>query len=87
MAAHRVENGLVQVRAMDHGIGVLEPGAKLGAQRNARHFLAGEAVAHDEVVGKHGARVDRPGQAEQLEHAEHVRSELDAGADFAEIRG
>ena len=86
MAAHRVEDGLVQVRAMDHGIGIVEAGAKTGAQRNARHFLAGEAVAHDQVVGKHGARVDRLGQAQKLEHAEHVRSELDAGTDFAEIR-
>jgi hypothetical protein len=48
---------------------------------------AGQAVAHDQVIGEHGALVDCPAQAEELEHAEYVRSKLDAGADFAEIRG
>ena len=87
MQTHGVEDRLQQVRALDHRIVILEAGAKAGSQRNARHFLAGEAVAHDQVVGKHGAGIDRLGQAEQLEHAEHVGPELDAGAGFAKIRG
>ena len=55
------------------------------AERNARDFLAGDRIHHDQIVGKHRERADRLDQAEPLEHPEHVGAELDAGADLLEL--
>ena len=75
----------MQIGAMDERIGIMEFLAERVAERNARDFLAGDRVHHHQLIGKHGERADRLGQAEPLEHPEHVGAELDAGADLVEF--
>ena len=70
---------------MDQRIGVSELFTEGVAKRNARDLLAGDRIQHDEIIGKHRQHVDRRGQPKHLEHAEHVGSELNAGADLLEL--
>ena len=81
-----LEQHLVQIGAMDQRVRVMEFLAEGVAERNARNLLPGDRIHHDEVVGKDRERADRLDQAERLEHPEHVGPELDAGADFLELR-
>jgi hypothetical protein len=56
-------------------------------ERNARDFLAGDGIEHDQVVWKHRERADRLDQSKPFEHPEHVRPELNAGPDLLEGGG
>jgi hypothetical protein len=49
--------------------------------------LAGDGVPHLQAFGKHGPFAHLGGEAEVLEHAEHVGTELDPGADLFELVG
>src|SRR5579862_3267040 len=80
------EQYLVQIGAMDQRVRMMEFPAKRIAERNARDLLPGHRIHHDQVVGKDRERADRLDQAERLEHPEHIGPELDAGADFLELR-
>ena len=67
-----VQQHLMQIGAMDERIGMIEFLAESLAERDARDLLAGDRIHHDQVVGKDGELADRLGQAERLEHPEHV---------------
>jgi hypothetical protein len=60
--------------------------AKPAVQRNPRHLVASNGVEHDQAFGKHGEPADRVGQAEHIEHPEHVGTKLNAGAHLGELR-
>src|SRR5262245_23649282 len=66
---------------------MLELGAKALAQRDASYLLARDGIEHDQVLGEHRKRLDGIGQAQDVEHPEHIGAELDAGADFLELLG
>jgi hypothetical protein len=77
----------VQIGTMDQRIRMMKLLAERVAERNARDFLAADGIEHDQVFGKYRERADWRDQAEPLEHAEHVRPKLNAGADLLERRG
>jgi hypothetical protein len=83
-----IEEHLVQVGTMDHAVEVASESLakRRSAHRQPDHLLARQPVHHHHVVGVHRIALDRLGQPEQIEHAIDVRPELDAGADFLELR-
>ena len=76
----------MDVGAVGDGIGLAETGKEFLAERDAGDQLAGERAAH--LLRRRAVRVGqhRLLQPDLLQRAEHVRPELDAGADFAEFR-
>jgi hypothetical protein len=82
-----LEQHIVQIGAMDERIGVMKFAAEGVIERNARDFIAGDGIEHDQVVWKHRERADRLDQSKPFEHPEHVRPELNASADLLEYGG
>src|ERR1700730_15107429 len=71
---------------MNERVGMMEFLAEGVAQWNARDLLPGHRIHHDQVVGEYCERADRLDYEERLEHPEHIRPELNAGADLLELR-
>src|SRR5579863_573311 len=87
MRAASVEQCPMQVGAMDHGIRVAEILTERFVERTAKNLFSGHAVHHDQIID-----VDRLGaagiaDAEIIHGVEGVRSDLNTGADFAELLG
>ncbi|MNS80629.1 hypothetical protein D3C72_1143180 [compost metagenome] len=84
---HGFQDGQVDVGAMDHGVRAAETRAERVARVDA-HDLAGiDRVHHDDVVGEDRARARRLADAQGVQCREGVGPQLDAGADFADMRG
>ena len=81
-----LEKRAVDVGAMGDRIGLAEAFGESVAERNAGDQLAGERVAHFLRRRNVGVGEDRVLEADFLQHAENIGAELDAGADFAELR-
>jgi hypothetical protein len=75
----------MQVRSVDDRIGIFELGQKFFSQRNPRHFLPGDGIAHQQRLGEDREFIDLVGNAQAFEHPEHIRPQLYAGADFLEF--
>jgi hypothetical protein len=77
----------VQVGTVDEAIRIAEAVEEFLVERQAGDEFPGGGIAHRQIVGERGKPVDLLGHAEQIEHAEEIRSELDARADFLQFRG
>jgi len=82
---HAFEQRKVDVGPVDHRVRIAEAGAKRFADRDAADQRFVDGVVHHHLVGVDGATA-RPGaDAEGVECSERIRSELDAGADLADL--
>ena len=77
----------MQISAMDDGIGFAEMEFQLAAERHAQHFIAGDAVHHDDVFGEMRDVVHRLGDLQPVKHAVGIGTKLDTGADLGKLRG
>ena len=87
MRSAGVEQRPMQVGAMDHGIGVAEILAERFVQRAAKHLFSGHAVHHDQIIDVNRLGAAGIADAEIIHGVEGVRSDLNTGADFAELLG
>jgi hypothetical protein len=79
------EQDAMQVRSVDDRIGIFELGQKFVSQRNPRHFLPGDGIAHQQRLGEDREFIDLVGNAQAFERPEHIRPQLYASADFLEF--
>ena len=77
----------MHVGAMAHGVGITESLAKRLAHRDRRDLGRVGRVHHHEAFGIDRLRPRAFAHAERVERGERVRSELDARADLADLRG
>jgi len=77
----------MQVAAMDDRIGIAEAPAERLVERDAGDLLGGQRIHQAQLVDidRHGAR--RIADAQLIEGMERVRTQLDAGADLAQLGG
>ena len=73
------------VGAVHHGVGRVVLLVEAVIDRQLDEGLAGDRVPQLQALREHRPLVHLLGQAEHLEHAEHVGAELDAGADLLEL--
>ena len=71
---------------MDHGVGIAEAGEEFPIEIDLCHHLRGDGVAHHQIFREDRELAHLVGDAELVEHAEHIRAELDARADLAKLR-
>jgi hypothetical protein len=83
---HALEQGQVDVGAMDHRVRVAEALQEGGAGRDLADEALVHGVHHHHALGVHGAAARALADAERVEGGEGVRCQLDAGADLAELR-
>ena len=81
------EEGAVQVGAVNDGVRIAEELAEQIAERTAEDLLAGHAVHHDQRVDIDRARAALIADAEIVHRVERIGTDLNAGADFAELVG
>ena len=87
MDAASLEEGVVQVGAMDDGVRITEILAEGRVDRPAEDFFATQSVHHDQRVDIDRARTAGIADAEIVHGVERVRADLDTGADLAEAVG
>src|SRR5258708_7699737 len=80
-----LEIDAVDVGPMGDGVRLLEPGDELLAERNRRDLGAGQRIAHLQPAGFPGVAQHVDLEADALEGAKDVRSELNAGAELAKF--
>src|SRR4029077_13155037 len=80
-----LEIDAVDVGPMGDGVRLLEAGDELLAERHGRDLRAGERVAHLQPAGFPGVAQHVDLEADALEGAKYVRSELDPGAELAKL--
>jgi hypothetical protein len=79
------EQRVVDVLAMDHGIGIAEALAEVFVGRDLADLVLVDRVVHHHVVGEYGAIARLVADAEGVEGVEGIRAELDAGTDFTDL--
>ena len=84
---HALEQRLVHVGAVAHGVGIAEALAEGLAHRHRGDFGLVDRVHHHQPVGVDRARAGALAHAERVERGERIGAELDAGADLADVRG
>jgi hypothetical protein len=77
----------VNVVAVGHRIGLLEAAVEFVVERHIGDQLAGQAIAHLLKRRHPGVGQDRILQADLVERAEDIGTELDAGADLSKLVG
>ena len=76
----------MDVSAVRHGVGVAEAGGEALVERDIDHPLGAHAVHHEQPLDENGLLLHQAADAEGVERMPGVGSELDAGADLAELR-
>src|SRR4029077_2004604 len=79
------EQRFVHVGAMNHRVRIAEPFDEGLGGRNAADLVLVERIEHHHLVSVDGARTGELTDAQCVECGKTVRSDLEAGADFAEL--
>src|SRR5688500_4114905 len=71
---------------MRHRVGIAEAPGEALVERDVDDLLAAHAVEHEQMLDEHRFLLHQRTHAEGVERMPGVRRDLDAGADFAELR-
>ena len=71
---------------MDDCVGIAEAAPERVTDRDAGDLAAVDRIHHDELVGVNGAAPCAFADAQRIERREAVRTELQSGADLADLR-
>jgi len=75
----------MNVSPMNQRIGITKSVAKFLTQRDARDLFGGNAVHHQEALGKHGRGVDLIRDTQPVKHLKGIRSKLNPSPDLLEL--
>ena len=86
-ALRTLQNGGVNVSAVNHGIGVFEAIAKSLAHRKTTHFRAVNRIHHDELFCEHCALSSVFTNTQGVKCGKGIGGQLNARANFAKLGG
>jgi hypothetical protein len=76
----------MDIRSMNHGIGIAEPLAERFAQRDVGNDRRIDCIHHQHFFGVDSAGSGAFADSKGIESGKRIGSELDAGADLTDLR-